>query len=247
MAWYCSALSNSALIDNLCQSGIIQSYAVSSAMKMVDRKNYVQCNPYLDSPQDIGCKQTISAPHMHAYAMESLLPALLKPDAKVLDVGCGSGYLLAVMARLNPQATVYGIDCVPDLVTLAVSNIAKEDKDLLENGRVIVQYGDGWDDFSVSGIPLTASFDAIHVGAAAPTIPFALLKQLKLHGRMVIPIGPESGQELIQVERNKESTSQNTTINQVGEIEFDMSNFTIRELMSVRYVPLVKGTKSINE
>jgi protein-L-isoaspartate(D-aspartate) O-methyltransferase len=117
-------------------------------MMSVDRGNYtppIGGESYEDSPQSIGFGQTISAPHMHAFALEYMLPVLKvhsiffvlirfvviflilkKEGAKVLDVGCGSGYLTAVIARLNPTASVYGIDYIDGLVALSEANIRKE-------------------------------------------------------------------------------------------------------------------------
>jgi protein-L-isoaspartate(D-aspartate) O-methyltransferase len=68
-------------------------------MKKVDRKFYAPVGPYEDRPQYIGYGATISAPHMHGFALEALLPSL-KPGNKVLDVGCGSGYLCSCFAHL---------------------------------------------------------------------------------------------------------------------------------------------------
>ncbi|KAG6830776.1 hypothetical protein H0H93_013956, partial [Arthromyces matolae] len=87
------------------------------AMSKVDRANYVR-NPsmaYEDSPQPIGYAATISAPHMHAYAASHMLP-YLKPGARVLDIGSGSGYLTAVLYHLvGPTGTVVGIEHVDEL------------------------------------------------------------------------------------------------------------------------------------
>lgn len=112
-------------------SGILRSKEAVKAFLHVDRGNFSTEMPYFDSPQPLGYGQTISAPHMHAYAIEFLLPNMLKEGAHILDVGCGSGYLSCVMARLNDKAKVYAIDCVPPLVELSKANIRKGDKDLL--------------------------------------------------------------------------------------------------------------------
>ena len=94
-------------------------------MSAVDRGNYSPGDPYQDSPHPIGYGQTISAPHMHAYALEHLRTAINRPDARVLDVGCGSGYFAVLCARLNPAASVFAIDIVPELVTLSIANANK--------------------------------------------------------------------------------------------------------------------------
>merc|ERR1711916_141370 len=106
------------------------------AMKKVDRGNYAPDRPYEDSPQPIGYQATISAPHMHAHAVQHLLPNANNPNAKILDVGCGSGYLAAVFARLNPTSKIYAIDYIPELVELSRRNIMKADSDLISSNQV---------------------------------------------------------------------------------------------------------------
>lgn len=136
--------------------------------------------PYSDSPQTIGFDVTISAPHMHASACESLL-TYLKPGAKVLDIGSGSGYLTHVMAELiKPGGTIVGVDHVQGLVDLANSNAAtsQEGQGLLESGVMQFVKADGR-----LGYPPEAPYDAIHVGAAAAEHHQALVDQLKAPGR----------------------------------------------------------------
>lgn len=85
---------------NICQAnGIIRSESVESAMTTIDRGHYCKSNPYMDAPQRIGYGVTISAPHMHAHALE-LLKEHLIPGERALDVGSGSGYLTACMAMM---------------------------------------------------------------------------------------------------------------------------------------------------
>jgi len=146
----------------------------------VDRAHYAPGFPYVDSPQPIGHRATISAPHMHASACESLLP-YLNPGAKVLDIGSGSGYLTHVLAELvKPGGKVIGIDHIQELVDLATKNMAKskEGKELLESGTVEFVKGDGR-----KGYLEEAPYDAIHVGAAAAEHHTALTDQLKAPGR----------------------------------------------------------------
>lgn len=89
------------LIANLQASGLIRSARVADAMGHVDRKHYaaLHASAYDDSPQPIGHGATISAPHMHAEAAEHLAD-LISRNARVLDVGCGSGYLLGVFHEM---------------------------------------------------------------------------------------------------------------------------------------------------
>lgn len=106
-------------------------------MFKVDRAHYCPSKyPYMDDPYSIGYGATISAPHMHALALEVLNDKLVD-GAKVLDVGSGSGYLTVCMAHLvGPRGTVYGIDHIKQLVELSKENITKDCPELLTSGRV---------------------------------------------------------------------------------------------------------------
>ena len=138
MSWRCSGTDNLELIRNLCRHRIIKSKAVENAMKAVNRSHYAPKNPFEDAPQSLGYGATISAPHMHAYALEWIHEKLGKSEPltkrrKVLDVGCGSGYLCACFYHLGYQ--VRGIDHVKGLVDLSRENLAndgfkKDDKNI---------------------------------------------------------------------------------------------------------------------
>jgi protein-L-isoaspartate(D-aspartate) O-methyltransferase len=224
MAWRCSATTNAGLVANLAAGGII-SPPVAAAMQLVDRANYCPTSPYEDSPQGLMLDQTISAPHMHGYALEYLKDHLgpSRDNLHVLDVGCGSGYLSAVLARLNPRAKVFGIDVFERLTELATANVRQGDGDLLDSGQLQIHCGDGW-----QGYEPGAPYDVIHVGAAAETMPRALAKQLKVGGRMFIPVGPDGGaQDLLLVDKIAESENLNEALR-------------IQVLMGVRYVPLIR-------
>lgn len=116
---------------------------------------------------------------MHAYALEILQDAIARGPAaaRVLDVGCGSGYLTAVFARLleqhgkSEQGKVVGIDYIDPLVALSRANMEKADSALLSSGKVELVMGDGW-----KGNVTNAPFHVIHVGAAATAIPQALVR-----------------------------------------------------------------------
>ncbi|KAK7019929.1 protein-L-isoaspartate O-methyltransferase [Favolaschia claudopus] len=234
MAWRCSGKTNRELIENLMKSKILglnegQHDRISHAMESVDRAHFVldKSSAYNDSPQSIGHGATISAPHMHAYAIDHLLP-FLRPGARVLDVGSGSGYLCAVLHHLvsPPSAAdseegqktgkVVAIDHIPELVDWSLANLKKEERTRLavEKGLIEVHAGDG----------RQGPFDAIHVGAAAPTIPEPLVSQLARPGRMFIPVGT-AVQHIFQVDKDEEG------------------NVTQTQIMSVNYVPLTDRDK----
>ncbi|KAJ2942617.1 hypothetical protein O0L34_g2083 [Tuta absoluta] len=216
MAWRSHGKNNADMIRNLRANGIIKSDSVANAMNAVDRQNYCPYAPYHDSPQSIGYSATISAPHMHAHALESLKQQLI-PGEKALDVGSGSGYLTACMALMvGATGKVVGIDHIQELVTMANNNIMKDNPELLTSERIKLFVGDGR-----LGYPEEAPYNAIHVGAAAPHLPSALIEQLKPGGRMIVPVGPEGGEQyLTQVDKLSDGTT------------------SIKKLMSVIYVPL---------
>jgi len=111
--------SNKALIDHLCYKGIIQTSLVETVMRTIDRGHYSSnTNVYNDTPQGIGYAVTISAPHMHAQCLE-LLSKKLTRDSRVLDVGSGSGYLVACFALMLEKlggGKCYGIEHIQELV-----------------------------------------------------------------------------------------------------------------------------------
>lgn len=174
---------------------------------------------YEDSPQGIGYSATISAPHMHASACESLLD-YLKPGCKVLDIGSGSGYLTHVLAELvKPNGSVVGIDHIQPLVDLANDNMAKsaEGRGLLDSGAVKFVRGDGR-----KGYPEGAPYDAIHVGAAAAKHHEELEQQLKAPGRLFVPVEDEETghQYIFVIDKQRDGSVQR------------------KRLYGVRYVPL---------
>ena len=171
-------------------------YQQLNQSQQIDRAHFSPTAPYEDSPQSIGFSATISAPHMHASASESLLPYFPPTTARILDVGSGSGYLTAVLAQLGGEgARVIGIDHIQGLVDLANENMAKSEKgrQWLKEGRVKFVKEDGrlgYDDpeWRAKGNG-EEQWDAIHVGAAAKEAHEVLIRQLKRPGRLFIPVG----------------------------------------------------------
>ncbi|KAG7154787.1 L-isoaspartate(D-aspartate) O-methyltransferase-like [Homarus americanus] len=173
MAWRSHGRDNADMVRHLKANQIIRSPEVERVMLRVDRGLYSKHNPYMDSPQGIGYGVTISAPHMHAHALE-LLSNHLKKGNRAMDVGSGSGYLTACMGHMvGETGRAVGIDHINELIKFSQDNIQKDSPELLTSGVVKLVVGDGR-----LGHTEEAPFNAIHVGAAAPTLPQALVDQL---------------------------------------------------------------------
>lgn len=210
------------MLLSFSEHGIINDETIAKVMKETDRKLYCRvAYPYVDRPYSIGYSATISAPHMHAFALQNLEDHL-KSDSRVLDVGAGSGFLTMCFARYlkekseNFTGMVVGVEHHPKLVEFAIGNINSDDPKFIEDGRIKIIQGDGR-----LGCPDYAPYDCIHVGAAAAQVPDELLKQLKPGGRMICPVG-DAG-ETQKMEQFDKTMS--------GEIKK-------KTLMSVVYVPL---------
>ena len=166
--------------------------AVMNAMAAVPRHDFVpkdmQLFAYANGPLSIGHGQTISQPYIVALMTEMLD---VDQDAKVLEIGTGSGYQSAVLSALVRQ--VYTMEVVESLGLEARERLAR-----LGYANVETCIGDGY-----LGWPEHAPYDGIIVTAAAPYIPQPLIEQLKPGARLVIPVGqPFSGQELLFLEKD---------------------------------------------
>lgn len=201
--------------DRLVQSKLrslgIQDEATLAAMKSVPREEFLpehlRASAYHNRPLPIGEGQTISQPFIVALMTEALQ---LGPNDRVLEVGTGSGYGAAILSRI--AAEVDTVERFESLAQKAQGVLVK-----LQYNNVHVYHGDG-----SCGLSKHAPFDAIVVTAAGPSVPSALLHQLRIGGRLVLPVGGDlESQQLVRVTRR-------------GEDEFDFE-----DLCDVHFVPLV--------
>ena len=180
------------MVTNQLERGGITDAAVLQAMREVPRHEFVPTSlrdrAYEDGPLPIGQGQTISQPFIVALMTQILG---LKPESKVLEIGTGSGYQAAVLAKLAKD--VYTIEIVKELADGAQGTLAR-----LGYKNIHVRAGDGY-----KGWPEAAPFDGIIVTCAPEKVPQPLLDQLSDGGRMAIPVGQAGGvQELVLIEKN---------------------------------------------
>lgn len=188
------------------------SESVTRALATVPRHRFVpaaqQAWAYVDRPLPIGCGQTISQPFIVALMTELLQ---LNPQSVVLEIGTGSGYQTAVLARL--ARWVYSVERIPELATTAAARLRE-----FGCNNVDVRAGDG-----ALGWAEHAPFDAIMVTAAAAEVPPALVRQLKPGGRLVVPVGsPYQTQDLRLLYKDEQGVVQG------------------RSILSVVFVPLIQ-------
>jgi protein-L-isoaspartate(D-aspartate) O-methyltransferase len=191
------AAARQAMVRDQLQRRGITDMRVLQAMREVPRHLFVppewRRDAYSDRPLPIGEGQTISQPYMVAVMLQSLA---LPSHARVLEVGTGSGYQAAVLSRLATQ--VYTMEYFPALAEQARAVLER-----LGYTNVQVIVGDG----SV-GLPQYAPYDGIVIPAAAPRVPQPLCEQLGEGGRLVIPVGEATAQELLIVTRRGNTYTQ---------------------------------------
>jgi protein-L-isoaspartate(D-aspartate) O-methyltransferase len=206
-----SAPDQISLIMQLRRRGI-RDTKVLRAIELVPREQFVDPafvdHAYQDIALPIDCGQTISQPYVVAFMTEALE---LDEQHKVLEIGTGSGYQAAVLSHLCRR--VYSLERWRELQKAAEQRLEE-----LGITNVTTVIGDGW-----LGWPPQAPFDRIVVTAAAAEPPPALVEQLKVGGRMIIPLGEtRDAQALVQIDKREGGTISKT-------------------LLPVRFVPLMRG------
>lgn len=184
-------ISRDAMIKRLREHYKIRDERVLEAMTAVPRHFFVpealKAQAYRDNALPISNNQTISQPFIVARMTELLE---LAPESKVLEIGAGSGYQTAILARLARM--IYAIERVPNLAEQAQERLKK-----LDIHNTTIRCADG-----TNGWVVHAPFDEILVAAGSPSMPEPLLNQLKIGGKLVIPIGRnQKSQNLIRVTR----------------------------------------------
>jgi len=197
-------------LAELVASKGIHNKKVLQAIRTIPRHLFMDSSfedhAYQDKPFPIAADQTISQPYTVAFQTELLD---VKPDHKVLEIGTGSGYQTAVL--LNLRAKVYTVERQLELfkkTSLFFKKMGYRPKKFV--------FGDGY-----KGLPEHAPFDGIIVTAGAPEVPKKLLAQLKIGGKLVIPVG-EGDQEMLRITRKSDT------------------EFAQEEFGTFRFVPLLE-------
>ena len=191
---------------------------ILDAFSKVKREDFVpeeelENQIYEDTPLPIGHGQTISQPYTIAVMLSEIE---LKKQQKILEIGSGSGYVLALISEIvGEKGKVFGIEIISELVAKSKEALALGD---YKNVKVYNRNGSG-------GLPEKAPFDRILISAACREIPKKLLNQLKDGGILLTPRGPRFGQTLVVVQRKKD--------------KFE----TIREIPGFIFVPFIEDSK----
>ena len=200
------------LINRLREQGILDE-AVLNVMREMPRHIFIDealsHRAYEDTALPIGYNQTISQPYIVAKMTELLLAA--GPLQRVLEVGTGSGYQTAILAKLVGQ--LYSVERIRPL-----QEKARQRLQLLKLRNVQLKHSDGG-----MGWPEKAPFDGILAACAPEEVPEELKQQLKVGGRLIIPVGGSRGQQLKLVVRETET------------------DYTTEVLEAVKFVPLLSG------
>lgn len=199
------------MIETIRNYGSAIEEEVLLTMQIVPREKFVDENPFGNHPVAIGYGQTISQPFIVAYMTHKLN---LKPNHKVLEIGTGSGYQTAILSILCES--VYTVERLKELSVKAQKILESLE---YNNIQFAIEDGhDGWEEH--------APYDRIMVTATAKGVPMNLLRQLKVNGKMILPIEIPNGKEQLIIVTKKDSDCL----------------YEQEDLILVRFVPLVHGT-----
>lgn len=201
------------LIKDLIKGGYLKSSSLIDVFEKIDRADFVpddlKNEAYFNQPLPIGFGQTISQPLTVAFMLELLEP---KQEEKILDVGAGSGWVSALLAQIvGEKGRVYAFERIPELCEFGKKNIDKYG--FVEKGMVELICGD-----ASKGYQKKAPFDKIIAGAAGNEIPPVWQEELKIGGRLVMPVGNNI-----------------VVLDKIGPAEFDK-----KEFFGFSFVPLIK-------
>ncbi len=186
------------IADRLRSEGYLKTPRILDAFRKVDRRRFLthefQGDSEENTPLPIGYGQTNSQPLTVAFMMECLQPRV---GERALDIGSGSGWTTALLAEIvGPTGRVYAIERVPQLRQFGEANLKPFGYENVE-----FKTGDG-----SQGWPERAPFDLIEVAAAAESVPDALIDQLAVNGRLLMPVGSEAGQALTLLTKRPDGT-----------------------------------------
>uniref|UniRef100_M4BKW9 protein-L-isoaspartate(D-aspartate) O-methyltransferase n=1 Tax=Hyaloperonospora arabidopsidis (strain Emoy2) TaxID=559515 RepID=M4BKW9_HYAAE len=198
--------SHAALVDSLVRTNVVPAGSrLEAALRRVDRGDFMSPlfraskERYANRPLKIGTEATISTPQHHAQVLRALEPHL-QLGMTAVDVGCGSGVLVAAMAHLvGPLGSVTGVEIVPDLVTFSIENLQRSLGEEVAAKQTRILLSTGKKDL---GLPAGSQYDCIHVGVAVETKAEAerFLEYLKPGGGLMIPLGGlRTEQKLVKV------------------------------------------------
>ncbi|MGI8907723.1 MAG: protein-L-isoaspartate(D-aspartate) O-methyltransferase [Candidatus Sumerlaeaceae bacterium] len=203
-------MTNDDMIREQIEARGILNPRVLTALRQVDRARFVPeehlAEAYADKPLPLAEMSTISQPYIVGLMTELLDP---QPTDRILEIGCGSGYQTAVLAALSRE--VYSLEILPLLADLARFRLREFG---VHNATVLQR--SGWE-----GLAEHAPFERILVTAAPDHVPTALLDQLAVGGRMIVPLGAGEQQELLQIDKTAHT------------------KFDERTIAPVRFVPMV--------
>ena len=188
------------------RAGIVKSESVLQAIQRVERRHFVRpddaSEAYDNAPLPIGRGQTISQPLVVALMSEALS---IGPGDRVLEIGTGSGYQAAVLAELG--AEVFSVEIIPQLAAWSAANLSNAGYRSVQLRTADGFFG--WDEH--------APYDAIIVTAAAIRIPRTLIPQLRIGGRLVVPVGSNAWDQTLWV---VERTDEGETSTNLGPVRF---------------------------